>query len=66
MVGRLVTFLPSTKAKAVVTFPRTSRTNWWSFATQHNSDGVLEVREHQGFTVIVFDFELRTPRPLDL
>ena len=56
MIGRLVTFLPSTNSRAIVVFPRATRSSWWSFAVQRHSDGVCAVRQFEGFTVVVFDF----------
>ena len=56
MTGRLVTFLPATKSRAIVAFLRPSRTHWWSFAVQSNSDGVRGVHHLGNFTVVAFDF----------
>ena len=56
MTGRLVTFLPKTQSRVIVAFASTARSNWWSFAVQPDSDGVLGTYQFGDFTVVVFDF----------
>ena len=67
MLGRLVTFLPSTEARTVLVFPLPPPQVWWSYAIQPNAIGVLHRSVAYGFIVIAFDFRrvfamLRTTR----
>ena len=55
-LGRLVTFLPSTKARSIVVFPLPAPKAWWSYAAQPTSDGVVATTEVGGFRIIAYDF----------
>ena len=48
--------MPTTRSKAVVAFPTTRRTAWWSYMTQTSTIGLVEKTEKQGFTILAFDF----------
>ena len=55
-LGRLITFLPSTKARSIVVFPLPAPKAWWSYAVQPTSEGVVATTEVGGFRVIACDF----------
>ena len=58
MTGRLLTFLPSTRARAVVAVPLPIPNEWWSYATAPNAPGAVLQRRCDGFLVTAFDFRL--------
>ena len=63
MQGRLVTFLPYTKSRAVVALPLPITISWWSFAIQSWSPGVVSQKSYDGFLITAFDFRfLTSPR----
>ena len=63
MLGLLVTFLPSTGARAVVATPNPIEEAWWTFAIQPHASGVVGQVVEAGFTITAFDFA-RVPRIL--
>ena len=56
MIGRLVTYLPSTKSRAVIAIKKPVPHAWWSFAIQPHAPGVLLSRDVAKFRLIAFDF----------
>ena len=56
MIGRLITFLPSTRAKAIVALRAPVVNEWWSYAVQPHSPGLLATRGVGGFRLFAFDF----------
>ena len=56
MTGRLLTFLPSTRAKSVVALRLPIRNAWWSYTIQPHSEGLLATRRVAGFKIFAFDF----------
>ena len=56
MVGRLVTFLPSTNARSVVVLPLPIPTAWWSYAVLPGARGVVAQQRCKGFLITAFDF----------
>ena len=56
MVGRLLTFLPSTRARVIVALPAPVRNQWWSYTLQPHSPGLLTSRIVCGFNLFAFDF----------
>ena len=56
MIGRLVTFLPTVRARAVVVFPAPPPIEWWTFAIQRHAPGLVHRTTFRGFVVLVFDF----------
>ena len=56
MTGRLITFLPTTRARAVVVIPEPIPAAWWSFAVQPEADGVVISVRCGNFIVVLFDF----------
>jgi hypothetical protein len=56
MLGRLVSFLPSTKSRSIIAFPTPTGVPWWSYATSPNAKGVLESCTLNGYSIVVFDF----------
>ena len=61
MLGRLITFLPSTKARSILVFPTPWPQSWWSFAVQPGAAGVLHSEVTLGFRIVAFDFSCTTP-----
>ena len=60
MTGRLITFLPTTRARAIVVFQGPVPHVWWSFAVQPDAYGVVTSISAIGFTVVLFDFSTTT------
>ena len=56
MLGRLITYLPSTKSRAVVAIKRPVPHAWWSFAIQPCAPGVVLERRVGKFVLLAFDF----------
>ena len=56
MAGRLVTFLPSTKARSIVVLPLPTPTAWWSYAILPSAYGVVAQQKCGGFLITAFDF----------
>ena len=56
MTGRLLTFLPQTRAKSMVVFPSPEGSKWWSYAVQKHSAGVVKSVSAHGFKIVAFDF----------
>lgn len=56
MLGRLVTFLPSTRARSIVVFPLPMPVEWWSYAIQPQADGVVATATVARFRIVAFDF----------
>ena len=56
IAGRLLTFLPSTKARTIVALPAPIDNAWWSFAVQPNAQGLLVRLEVGSFVLLAFDF----------
>ena len=56
MLGRLVTFLPSTGARSILAFPTPWPQSWWSFAVQPDAMGVVHSEVAYGFRIVAFDF----------
>jgi hypothetical protein len=63
MVGRLITFLPSTRARSIVVIPLPVPHAWWSFAVQSGARGLVDRAEICGFAVFAFDITALVPRP---
>jgi len=56
IIGRLVTFLPSTQSRAVVVMKEPLPHAWWSYAILPNACGLLAQRRLDGFAIFAFDF----------
>ena len=56
MTGRLLSFLPSTRAKSVVALRLPIRNAWWTYTVQPHSAGLLATRRVAGFKIFAFDF----------
>ena len=56
MTGRLLTFLPTTRARSVVALRAPVVNEWWSFAVQPHSPGLVASRNVSGFKIFAFDF----------
>ena len=61
MQGRLVTFLPQTKSRAVVALPLPVQEGWWSFAIQPRAPGVVRQQYCDDFLLTAFDFRVLPP-----
>ena len=61
MQGRLVTFLPHTKSRAIVAIPLPVPEAWWSFAIQPRAPGVVKQLFSDGFLITAFDFRSCPP-----
>lgn len=59
MVGRLLSFLPTTGARAIVALKAPLTHGWWSYAIQPHSPGLVASRRVRGFRLFAFDFERR-------
>jgi hypothetical protein len=62
-MGRLATFLPSTRARSIVVCPLPMPVAWWSFAMSSKAAGVVASVEAHGFRVTAFDFVRQTDTP---
>ena len=59
-IGRVLTFLPSVAARAVVVFPANfRRERWWTNLSRVGSPGVVSSSLFQGFLIIVIDHSWR-------
>ena len=56
MLGRLVTFLPTTRSRCILATPLPIGFAWWSYALQPRSKGLLERVDVGGFALFAFDF----------
>ena len=56
VVGRLMTFLPTTLARTVVVLPLPLSPAWWSYAVLPGAPGLVHHSENHGFSVLAFDF----------
>ena len=56
MLGRLLTFLPSTLARSVVVTRLPIPNGWWSYTLLPGAPGLVCRRDTHGFAVIAFDF----------
>ena len=56
MTGRLLTFLPTTRAKTVVALKLPIGNAWWSYTLQPHSTGLLAPHRVAGFKIFAFDF----------
>jgi hypothetical protein len=56
LVGRLLTFLPYTRVRAIVAIKRSTRRAWWSYSIQQKAAGLIATRSVLGFTLFAFDF----------
>ena len=56
IAGRLITFLPSSKARSIVALPRPIANEWWSFAVQPHATGLRMSEVVGSFQLFVFDF----------
>jgi hypothetical protein len=62
--GRVLTFLPSVRARAVVVIPlRDCMTHWWSNWLRCGSPGVAATGESAGFLIVVIDHSRRYKTP---
>ena len=61
MLGRLITFLPTTKARTILVSPLPLPQAWWSFAIQDGAHGIVHSGEAFGLKVIAFDFSRAPP-----
>ena len=56
MTGRLLTFLPSTNAAAIVAIPLPLPCAWWTFTVLKSATGVVGQTKAAGFLITAFDF----------
>ena len=63
MTGRLLTFLPSTGARAVVVIPLPIPCEWWTYTLSRSARGVVAQTNVAGFLVTAFDFRASQPPP---
>ena len=63
MVGRMVTFIPHTKSRAILVIPRTARNGWWSHAIVRGAEGMIHQSVVGDFLVSAFDFKEKRPPP---
>ena len=56
MLGRTVTFLPTTRAKSILVFKQPMPVSWWSFAVKPGAPGLVDSVIKHGFYMIAFDF----------
>ena len=56
MLGRLITFLPSTASRVVVAMKRPLPHSWCSFALQPHAPGVIMSSNVGNFSLVAFDF----------
>ena len=55
-LGRLLSFLPHTRARTIVVFPSAlARGQWWTNMIRLGAPGVRFVRRIHGFVVVAFD-----------
>ena len=55
-IGRVLTFLPHTRARTVVVFPlHLAVGRWWSSWTTRGQNGVLATAVHDGFLIVAVD-----------
>ena len=65
LIGRLVAFLPTTRAKVVLALRKPISHAWWSYAIQPQAEGLVAQRDVLGFTLFAFDFSGRPSGPHD-
>ena len=58
MTGLLLSFLPSTRARVLVSVPLPIPNEWWSYTIMPNAPGVVLQERVEGFLITVFDFRL--------
>ena len=56
IAGRLITFLPSSKARVIVALPLPIANEWWSFAIQPKAAGLRASETVGSFKIFAFDF----------
>lgn len=56
ILGRLLTFLPTTKARAIVTVRLPVPNAWWSFAVAAGAPGLIGRGGRDGFALFAYDF----------
>lgn len=56
MTGRLLTFLPTTKARVIVALKLPIANAWWSYTLQPHSAGLIASHRTHGFKIFAFDF----------
>ena len=56
VLGRLLTFLPTTRSRCILATPLPIGFSWWSYALQPRSTGLLERLDVGGFALFAFDF----------
>ena len=57
ILGRLFTFLPTTRAKAIVVVQLPVPNAWWSFAVVPGAVGLVDRCEQAGFALFAYNFE---------
>lgn len=56
MIGRLLTFLPTTGARVIVALKAPLTNGWWSYTIQPHSPGLVTSRRVCGFWLFAFNF----------
>ena len=63
MMGRLITFLPTTLSRVVVALPTPLPVAWWNFAVARHAPGLVAEAFVSGFRLLAYDFRPRVPYP---
>ena len=61
IIGRLLSFLPSTLAKAVVVMRGRIPSAWWTYMVLPGAPGLIESRSSGGYSIFAFDFSVEEP-----
>ena len=56
MIGRLLSFLPTTGARTIVALEAPVQNSWWSYTLQRHSPGLVASRRVLRFKLFAFDF----------
>ena len=56
VLGRLLTFLPTTRSRCILATPLPIGYSWWSYALQPRAKGLLKRLDVDGFALFAFDF----------
>ena len=61
MMGRLITFIPTTQSRVIVALPAPIPVAWWNFAVGPHAPGLMAEVFVSGFRLLAFDFRHRVP-----
>ena len=61
IIGRLLSFLPSTQARAVVVIKGRIPSAWWTYMVSPGATGLVESSSVNGYNIFAFDFSVEDP-----